>query len=336
MKIANIMLGAGRGGVEQALVDSSEALTRAGHHVTAFVRRGAAITAALNGAQIPHVALHTTARWNLLARAQFLRRLRDFDLVLLHGNRAAQMTRGLRHTPVVAVAHSRFFKRLPHLSAVIALSADRAHALNTPYIVPNLVRLPPITPRAAFRTPPVIGALGRLSPEKGMDIFVDALHLLRTQGIMFKAVLGGTGSEEAALTDRIRAYGLAEDITLAGWVNNTHAFFENIDLFVLPSRTENFPITLIEAMAHGCPIVATRCGGTERVMKVGAHGVPCEIDPTAMAEALGWALSNPAAMLAMGHEACAYTEAHYALDVVGKKLSTIAEEIVASTARSAA
>lgn len=326
------MLGGKRGGIEQALVDSSEALRLQGHEVTAFIRDRAAIAPVLKQAGIPFQTLYLPSRWNLFARAALACALRRYDLVLVHGNRAGQMTRGTaKLPPILAVSHSRFFTPMKHFAGIIALSADRARDLGTPYVVPNLVRLPAYTPRTEH-TPPVIGALGRFSTEKGMDMLVDALHLLHQRGIAFETRIGGDGPQKKIITERIAMRGLGDKITLLDWVADKDAFYRGIDLFVLPSRSETFPITLLEAMSHACPVVATRCGGAERIMKSGLQGLLCEITAHELANALEWMVTHPAQALAMGAAGRTHAEQHYAIDVVGKKLSDIAAEIVAQTA----
>ena len=326
MKIANIMLGGKTGGIEQALLDTSEALRTQGHAVTAFVRTGAAILPQLMQAQIPTVSLSLPYRWNLLGRVALGQRLKDFDIILLHGNRAGELTRGQRRLPpILAVVHSRFFKEQPHFSALIALSEERASALTTPlpvYVAPNMIRIPQATARAAFRAPPIIGAMGRLSTEKGFDLFIDALALLRDRGIAFRAILGGTGAEESALQKRITERGLARDVLLLGWVKDKAAFFRGIDIFVLPSRTENFPITVLEAFAHGCPTIATRCGA-EVIVAHEENGLLADISAESIADALAQAIANPATTEKLGIAARTHAEQHYAMEVVGKQLSEI-------------
>ena len=332
MHIANIMLGGKRGGIEQALIDTSEALVHEGHRITAFIRKGAAIAPGLASAGITTRVIIAPYRWNLLGRARLIDALREFDAILLHGNRAASYTKTRSLLPpAIAVAHSRFFRYEPHLSAVIALSQQKASLLDVPcpvHVVPNLVRIPALAPREGFRAPPVIGAIGRLSHEKGFDLFIDALALLRARGVAFRAVIGGAGAEEPTLTAQIKTLGLEHSVTLTGWVADKASFFSGIDLFVMSSRTENFPITLLEAMAHGCPAIATHCGA-EVILTNEEIGRLSPISAQGLADVIDAALVNEPATHAMGRAARAHAEQHYAMDVVGKQLSEIITNVAA-------
>lgn len=331
VKIANIMMGGKVGGVEQALLDTSEALRAQGHEVTAFIRAGAALLPPLMQARIPTVSLAMPYRWNLGGRFKLGQRLSTHDLILLHGNRAGELTRGLRNLPpILAVVHSRFFKPQPHFTALLALSPERAKELNTPYVAPNMVRLPAYTPRGPFRNPPVIGAMGRLSEEKGFDLLIDAFALLRQRGIAFHALIAGVGGQEATLRKRIAQHQLETTVELIGWVADKAAFFARLDMFVLSSRTENFPITLLEAMAHGCPTIATRCGGPQTIITEETNGYLTDIAAAAIAETLTHALGNETATRALGEAARTHAAQHYTMEVVGKQLSDIATKVAAA------
>lgn len=326
MKIANIMLGIGRGGIEQAAVDYCIALAALGHEVLAITRIDAAINPALRNAGIPLVTIRAPQRWNLLARLRMTLALRGCDVAILHGNRAGEIVRPHRHRKTIAVAHSRFFTPHPYFDAVIALSTPRAEEIKRHYhgpihIIPNMIDLPTTSTRAPWRTPPVIGSMGRLSHEKGFDLFIEALAILHQQNIPFHAIIGGEGPKTQALKSQATASGIAKHITWAGWVADKAAFFASIDIYCLPSRTENFPITLLEAMAYGCPSIATECGGGPAAMLTNDCGILTPITAEGIAQGLAQALSNPAHTAAMGQRARSRVEQNYATPVVAKQLN---------------
>lgn len=107
----------------------------------------------------------------------------------------------------------------------------------------------------------VIGAVGRLSPEKGFDLLIEAVGTLLREGFDFELWIAGEGAEhdrlaalaaEAAPDGRIRLLGFRADLP---------ALFEAFDIFCLSSRREGLPNVLLEAMAMEVPAVATRAGG---------------------------------------------------------------------------
>jgi glycosyltransferase involved in cell wall biosynthesis len=127
-----------------------------------------------------------------------------------------------------------------------------------------------------FGGPPdqlVIGALGRLSPEKGFDRLIDAFVQLRQRGLEARLVIAGEGPERAALERQITASGHADRIELLGFCADTRAFLECLDLFVLSSLREGLPNALLEAMAVEVPVVATCVGGVPRVVRHGINGL---------------------------------------------------------------
>lgn len=328
MKIANIMLGGNRGGVEQAAVDYARALHGLGHDVLTITRSNAAIIPALASANLPFVSIRTPQRWNLLARWRIAQLALNCDVTILHGNRAGDMVSAHPTRKNIAVAHSRFFTPLPHFDAVIALSEKRAAEIKLQfsgpvYIVSNMIDLPTDTPRAPWRTPPIIGSMGRLSHEKGFDLFLDALAILRTKNIPFHAIIGGEGKEGEALKNQASSLGIADSITWAGWVADKSAFFAELDVYCLPSRTENFPITLLEAMAHSCPAISTECGGGPAAMLADGCGILSPITDQGIAAGLMQALDDPTDANAMGARARARAAKQYATPVIAKKLHDI-------------
>lgn len=109
-----------------------------------------------------------------------------------------------------------------------------------------------------------LGFVGRLGREKGADVFVEALG--RLDGDRYVASVLGTGTEEEALTARARSLGVDERIRWHGFVANAGSYLTALDIFVLSSRTEGTPIALLEAIAAGVPVVATRVGGVPDVV----------------------------------------------------------------------
>lgn len=107
----------------------------------------------------------------------------------------------------------------------------------------------------------VIVAAGRLVREKGFDLLIDAVADLADPAIHL--VILGAGPEQAALEAQIASRGLSSQVSLAGFQANPWAFIARADLFVLSSRIEGFPNVVIEALACGCPVIATPLAGLD-------------------------------------------------------------------------
>jgi len=130
----------------------------------------------------------------------------------------------------------------------------------------------------------VVGWAGRLSHEKGPDVFLDALAHLTDLPVSVSML--GNGQEHGALAARARELGVERYIRWHGLVPNAGRRFAAFDVFVLSSRTEGTPIVLFEAMAMGVPIVAARVGGVPDVVSPAEAALVAPADPGALAAAI--------------------------------------------------
>jgi glycosyltransferase involved in cell wall biosynthesis len=120
----------------------------------------------------------------------------------------------------------------------------------------------------------VIGTLGRLSPEKNLAVFLRMAALLRPRraGDGWRCVVVGEGPARPGLEDLAASLGLGGRVIFAGEQDDVAAALAAMDLFVMTSDTEGMPNAVLEAMAAGLPVVATRVGGTPEVVVPGETG----------------------------------------------------------------
>ena len=111
-----------------------------------------------------------------------------------------------------------------------------------------------------------IGVAGRLSPEKGFDIFCQAAARIAKKQPNVYFLIAGQGPEEEHLQEIVQNLKLEERIIFLGLVKNMNEFFSSLDIFVLSSLTEGLPLVILEAMAAGLPIVATTVGAVGQVV----------------------------------------------------------------------
>ncbi len=141
---------------------------------------------------------------------------------------------------------------------------------------------------------PTIGAMGRLSPEKGFDLLIQAASRLLRRGHDFDLVIAGEGSARADLQRLIAELGCADRVRLVGFVADTLGFFETLDQFALSSLREGLPNVLLEAMAMEVPVVSTRIAGVPRLITHDENGLlvePGSID--ALEQAIEELLEDP-------------------------------------------
>jgi glycosyltransferase involved in cell wall biosynthesis len=160
--------------------------------------------------------------------------------------------------------------------------------------------------RSLFPQPPrrIVGAAGRLSPEKGFRQLIEAAQVVCHQDPGVAFVLFGDGPLREELARQVAAQGLEEHFILAGFRADLERYLPHLDLLALPSYTEGLPVILLEACAAGLPVVATAVGGIPEVIEDGETGylVPPK-NPTALARRILDVLSHETGRQAMGRRA---------------------------------
>jgi succinoglycan biosynthesis protein ExoA len=146
---------------------------------------------------------------------------------------------------------------------------------------------------------PLVVAAGRLSPEKGANVLVDAAALLCKAQPDFQFVLFGDGVERERLRKRIAGLGLEPNFKLVGHHANFSDLVCGADLVVNPSLTEEMPNVVLEAMSAGVPVVATGVGGVPELGHDGAIALVSTGDANQIANATKRTLSDPATRLRM-------------------------------------
>ncbi|MDX1540872.1 MAG: glycosyltransferase [Geminicoccaceae bacterium] len=335
------MLGAGRGGLEQALLDYVEALVGEGHPVTAVCHPKWLDRPTLERLPVAIRALRSFNEWDPLA-ARRLRRIvlaGDASAVVTIGRRATSLARLAGSArPIVAVAQNYSLKPMIGLEHVLATTSDLKRVLieagqpaERITVVPNMVRVPPdAAPPAPEPAPrPVIGALGRFVRKKGFAELIDALALLQERGVEFTCRIAGDGPEAGELERRIEERGLAGRVELTGWVSDKRAFFDGLDVFCVPSLHEPFGIVVIEGFAHARATVVSDAEGPSEIVAGGVDALMVPRgDPGALAEALDRLCQQPELRARLAGAALAKARSTYDLPVVARRLSDTLGEII--------
>jgi glycosyltransferase involved in cell wall biosynthesis len=117
-----------------------------------------------------------------------------------------------------------------------------------------------------------VASIGRLSQEKGYHYLLEAFSLLINKGIDVRLLIVGEGPERPHLEKMILRLGLSGKVVLPGYRKEAWRYLSGCDVFVLSSLTEGLPITLLEAMQMGVPVVVTAVGGMPAIIKPGDTG----------------------------------------------------------------
>jgi glycosyltransferase involved in cell wall biosynthesis len=172
--------------------------------------------------------------------------------------------------------------------------AGRVHVVTNGVDVPAIRAQADLDPGVELPTPLVVG-IGRLTPQKGFDVLIEAHARAIGAGARHHLAIIGEGPDRPLLEKRIADLGVATSVTLLGYRDNPHAILRRADLFCLSSRWEGYPLVLIEALAVGVPIIATDCvSGPAEILADGRYGDLVKVESVdALATAISRRLADP-------------------------------------------
>lgn len=260
------------------------------------------------------------------------------------------MSRRWRQAPLVITAHG-WIETTPRLRlqsrldlccsrladvqiATAARHAPRFHAghgvmMVVPNGVPNHAPLPaPRDARGAIReslgVPPkamILGSVGRLSVEKRLDLVLAAAHRLIPDRPDVHVLVVGGGDQRAKLDILARQLGLSRKVTFTGLLRDVTPALIAMDVLVQPSDTEGTPRSVLEAMAHRLPVVATDVGDVPELLDHGRCGelVPPG-DARLLAHAVGRLLADPARTRNLTRCARSRYEDRYTIEVMRSRV----------------
>ncbi len=316
-----------RGGAEKIIVRLARHLPRDRYAVAvaALQGRSGRIAADLAAARVPAHDLRMRTKLDpggaLRLRALLRReRIEVLYSFLFHGNLMARLVGGWCRVPVrisaerIAGWDGRLRRLLNRLTAglatrVVAVSEavrdETARALRVAperiAVIPNGVDTQEFTPASRPVEAPVIGCTGRLHRKNGHPTLLDAFAAVRQALPEARLLLVGDGPERGSLERTVARRGWGEAVTFAGEQAEVRPWLHRMAVYVQPSIAEGISNSILEAMACGLPVVATRVGGTPEVVEDGVSGllVPPK-DSAALAIALVTLLGDPSRRAAMG------------------------------------
>lgn len=334
-----------QGGVVRTVVDLCGAMARRGHRVTLFTDDAKEVPAEWHAAGQPRIVIVPRPRAGLLS-PRALRAigdvLTDVDVLHLHGPwlpanlQLASLARRRRLPYVVSIhgmlddwsmsqkaAKKRVFlalgaRRMLEQAAYVHCTADeerrqsaRWYPRGRPAVIQCMCDLTPFADARHAAPDPSPTArllfLSRVHPKKGVELLIDAVALLRGDGLDVDLTIAGPGDEAyvTSLRRRIASAGLESRARLVGMIRDPGekvALYAGSDLFVLPTSQENFGIVLVEAMACGTPVVTTRGVAIWRELEEGG-AIVVERSAEALARAIGDALRDRVALARRGGRA---------------------------------
>jgi glycosyltransferase involved in cell wall biosynthesis len=251
------------------------------------------------GAEVYITPLPDDPAWSSIQLACALVKANSVDVIHSHLPNAhllAGLTGRLTGKPALATIHGRQLSSLDlevhrtagtHINVVCKQSYFHALGVGvTPsqlHFIANGVDTEVFTPRREtagtlrrrFAIPEaarLVGFVGRLSPEKGPDVFLRTALAVREASPETRFVVIGEGPMKKQLASFIEQFGLASTVHLAGMQGDMPALMAELDMLVSASHSEATPLAVMEAMASGLPVLATRVGGIPDLVQHGVTG----------------------------------------------------------------
>jgi glycosyltransferase involved in cell wall biosynthesis len=332
LRILHVIDSAGVYGAERVLLSLAAESARRGHEVfvatvVSPLDKGDPLGDAAVGSGLHHVRFLMRDGPNVsgLRRILHFARDRSIDVIHSHGYRANILfacvpRRGHRWVLICTlhgwtsggrleklrlyeVLERRLIRRFDHVVAVSSKIADQVRCRSLGERLSTIANGVASVDHASPRDPPRIEsplgsghpdllAVGRLGVEKGFDLLIAAMCILRERGVAARLKIAGEGPERPKLEAQIAAHSLDGIVELLGYQAVVSPLYRAADFFVLSSRTEGLPVVLLEAMAHGTPVIASAVGEVSEVLEGGRCGwLIRHLDAGAIAQTLSEAMA---------------------------------------------
>lgn len=357
MKIVNILFNFKKNahdnkvlGVERCFIDYTKYLSELDNEVISVLKEGTSYCDEVRKYGKETVEINASSVFDIFSMFKMAKLFCSFkpDIIICHSKRALFFSRiarflSFQKTPIIAINHGikvEKFLKADYVFAVNAyftkvliergMPADRAIAIpNMAHVGDDFVNIE----KPEFRKPIRIGSLGRISLEKNFDKALSAVKILKDKGIECEYLIGGIGAQEKELRKLAKDLAVEENFKILGWTTDKKKFFEDIDIFILPSWGETFGIVLLEAMIYNTPIITSNSWGPDEIIDHEVDGLKVSKDdaekmPQLLADAI-LRLANDqtfAKKLAKNAQKKFFKE--YEASVVTQRLNKLLKDIV--------
>lgn len=335
MSVLHLLGTAGEGGAETYFLDLVGALARADGPQACAIRPNANREAALAAARVSVETYRFGGPLDLITkpRIKTFAQKQEVKVALAWMNRAA------RHTPrgpwarigrLGGYYNLKYYRGFDHLVANTEDIADWVVAQGWPAgrvrYIPNFAAAPPDTAavdRASLDTPddaPLLLAMGRLHEAKAHDINLTALTQIPEAYLW----IAGAGPLEAKLKAMAEAMGVAGRVRFLGWRTDPSALYRAADVCVFPSRYEPLGNVVIQAWAHGLPVVAAASQGPAALIRHDADGLLAPVDDAeAFAAEVKRVLADPMLRIRLAQNGAERVEAEFSEAAVVAQWKTL-------------
>lgn len=178
---------------------------------------------------------------------------------------------------------------------------------------------------------PVVLTVGRLNPEKGHRYLLESAQLACQHIPSLRVLIVGEGPLRDKLEASARSLHLDAVVSFLDWRDDVASLMAASDLFVLPSTRESFGLVILEALALGVPVIATRVGGVPEIIRPGESGILVEArDAEALAKAMTWALTNRRQVGQLARQGQAMVRQRFSVETMVKATNRVYHEVMSS------
>lgn len=338
------MLDPNYGGAQRYFADVCLELAGRGHSVLSVIRHNSVVASELISVKNIEVAVISNRfGWHdPFATNQIKTALNRFQphVVEVHLARAAFLTgktKSVSKWPLIAKMHNnlngKYYRNMDVVVPFTAQAAKSESHTNIPQhkfasVIPNFSRLQPVPTIVKPARIDKLFAAGRFVEKKGFNILLEALAEFKAMDRNFSLQIAGDGQEFSSLKALSTELGIHDKVQFLGRRNDVPDLIKNADLFVLPSLNEPFGIIVLEAMAMGTPIIATRCAGPLEVLDDTSAILVAKGDKSSLADGLRRAIQDPEGCRMRAQNALTVYKNCYAADAVVPKILDLYDAII--------
>lgn len=272
-----------------------------------------------------NIVSHLAGRGILLGHGMYVRGWTAENLKVRCYNRLERPF--LRRADLVVTVARRKLDELE----TMGLPTSRLRYVANAVEIPGAVERPRVSLRDRYRLSDdvfLLVAAGRLSPEKGHRQLIQSLHLLKERRIRCTCVIFGDGPLDNTLRKMAGELGIEDTVRFAGFDPEWKSCLPQADLLINPSLSEVMPNVVMEAMAYGCPVMATDVGGVAELIVDNETGLLIPTgNPGVMADRIAECTENRDAMRQMALRAQAHMKDNFSFPKQAEKLQALYEEL---------
>ena len=353
-RVLQVISSSATSGAERHLVILSKTLQERGHQVVAACPPSNWLPAELQRAGVRTLSLpmHGVGSVVTLTRLARLIRQQEIDIIHTHLTRASYyglLLSLLTRKPVVSTVHVftsdpayRWLSRMGHSLIAVSEAVRRwliEHGVSaaeiqtvhnaTDFIFLNgSLRNSSLEVREEFALPPnsnLIGVFAKVSPIKGQDLLIEGLpQVLDTHPNTYVLFVGSADTPFAQRAkQRSRELKVDSHVLFTGMRTDVARLMQAVDIVALPSRSETFGMAILEAMALGKPVVATRVGGLPELVRDGETGLLVDSAAASLAHALSQLLTSAELRNHLGKSASAFARRYYTPERMARDIEAV-------------